>query len=145
LSTTNKNITDDLNLLKKSILIKDNKNSLFSSYHHTTNLGVWSYIDGELILTPFEKEVLNVKKTTTENSNPLHPILKPIQEQVFKENNNNNNGNCMIISFLFPHYLLSTQNTILNGIKVFGNLKNDELLELIKLYYIWFNELMFTV
>jgi len=65
--------------------------------------------------------------------------------RVFKENNNNNNGNCMIISFLFPHYLLSTQNTILNGIKVFGNLKNDELLELIKLYYIWFNELMFTV
>ncbi len=62
MSTTNKNITDDLNPLKKSILIKDNKNSLFSSYHHTTNLGIWSYIDGELILTPFDKEVLNVEK-----------------------------------------------------------------------------------
>ena len=47
---------------KKSILIKDNKNSLFSSYHHTTNLGVWSYIDGELVLTPFDKEVSNVEK-----------------------------------------------------------------------------------
>jgi len=64
--------------------------------------------------------------------------------RVFKENNNNN-GNCMIISFLFPHYLLATQNTILNGIKVFSNLKNDELLELIKIYYVWFYDLMSTV
>ena len=62
MSTTNKNITDDLNPLKKSILIKDNKNSLFSSYNHTTNLEVWSYIDDELVLTPFDKEVLNVEK-----------------------------------------------------------------------------------
>jgi hypothetical protein len=62
LSTTNKNITDDLNPLKKSILIKDNKNSLFNSYYYTTNLGVWSYIDGELVLTPFDKEVSNVEK-----------------------------------------------------------------------------------
>lgn len=62
MSTTNKNITDDLNPLKKSILIKDNKNSLFSLYHHTTNLGVWSYIDDELVLTPFDKEVSNVEK-----------------------------------------------------------------------------------
>jgi hypothetical protein len=64
--------------------------------------------------------------------------------RVFEENNNGN-GNCMIISFLFPHYLLVTQNTISNAIKVFGNLKNNELLELIKLYYIWFYELMLTI
>ena len=62
MSTTNKNITTDLNPFKKSILIKDNKNLLFSSYHHKTNIGIWSYIDGELVLTPFDKEVLNVEK-----------------------------------------------------------------------------------
>ena len=31
-------------------------------YHHKTNTGFWSYIDGELVLTPFDKEVLNVEK-----------------------------------------------------------------------------------
>ena len=41
---------------------KDNKNPSFNSYYHTTNLGVWSYIDGELVLTPFDKGVLNVEK-----------------------------------------------------------------------------------
>ena len=40
----------------------ENKNPSFNSYYHTTNLGVWSYIDGKLVLTPFDKEVLNVEK-----------------------------------------------------------------------------------
>jgi hypothetical protein len=40
----------------------ENKNPSFKSYHHTTNLEIWSYIDGELVLTPFDKEVLNVEK-----------------------------------------------------------------------------------
>ena len=34
----------------------------YKSYHHITNLGIWSYIDGKLVLTPFNKEVLNVEK-----------------------------------------------------------------------------------
>lgn len=40
----------------------ESKNLSFISYYHTTNLGIWSYIDGELVLTPFDKEVLNVEK-----------------------------------------------------------------------------------
>ena len=40
----------------------ESKNLSFSSYYHTTNLGIWSYIDGELVLKPFDKEVLNVEK-----------------------------------------------------------------------------------
>lgn len=40
----------------------ENKKTSFSSYRHTTDLGVWSYIDGKLVLTPFDKEVLNVEK-----------------------------------------------------------------------------------
>jgi hypothetical protein len=40
----------------------ENKNPLFNSYYHITILDIWSYIDGKLILTPFDKEVLNVEK-----------------------------------------------------------------------------------
>ena len=40
----------------------ENKNPSFSSYRHSTNLRIWSYIDGELVLTPFDKGVLNVEK-----------------------------------------------------------------------------------
>ena len=60
--TINKDITNDLNPLKKSLLIKENKNPSFNLYYHITNLRIWSYIDGELVLTPFDKEVSNVEK-----------------------------------------------------------------------------------
>jgi len=52
-----------LNLSDTSIKkdLQKNNNS-FRSYRHTTDLGVWTYTDGELVLTPFDKEVLNVEK-----------------------------------------------------------------------------------
>ena len=30
----------------------------YKSYHHKTDLGIWSYIDDELIFTPFRNEVV---------------------------------------------------------------------------------------
>ena len=51
-----------LDLSDTSIKKDLQKNNSFKSYRHTTDLGVWTYNDGELILTPFDKEVSNVEK-----------------------------------------------------------------------------------
>ena len=34
------------------------KNPSFKSYHHKTDLGVWDYIEGDLIFTPYNKEIV---------------------------------------------------------------------------------------
>jgi len=46
----------------KKVLQNKYKNPSFKSYRHNTDLGIWTYTDGELILTPFDKEVSNVEK-----------------------------------------------------------------------------------
>jgi hypothetical protein len=51
-----------LDLSDTSIKKDLQKNNSFKSYRHITDLGIWTYTDGELILTPFEKEVSNVEK-----------------------------------------------------------------------------------
>ena len=38
------------------------KNPSFKSYHHKTDLGVWSYDEGIPVFTPFDKEVFICSK-----------------------------------------------------------------------------------
>ena len=43
---------------EKSSTYENKKQSYqtYKSYHHKTDLGVWDYIEGDLIFTPYNKE-----------------------------------------------------------------------------------------